>query len=102
MFREFRLLPGKAVLQLKHKEYPEAEFVGKPAVRIVVAVVFFMCNAWSILVARGGSLRFSGVSTSGWGLEVMSEYPFVAVDNAESGEKAFLFQASILFPGFLI
>ena len=46
---------------------------------------------------QGGSLRFSGVSTSGWGLEVMSEYPFVAADNAEGEEKAFLFQAGILF-----
>jgi hypothetical protein len=32
----------------------------------------------------------------------MSEYPFVAADNAEGEEKAFLFQAGILFPGFLI
>jgi hypothetical protein len=50
----------------------------------------------------GKSPLFSGVSTSGWGLAATSEYLFVAVDNAESGEKAFLFQASILFPGFLI
>jgi hypothetical protein len=45
----------------------------------------------------GGALRFSGVSTSGWGLAIMSEYPFVTADNAEGEEKAFFFQAGVLF-----
>ncbi|MDP6485781.1 MAG: hypothetical protein QGF30_01740 [Alphaproteobacteria bacterium] len=39
MFREFRLLPGKAVCG-RTREYFGAGLAGEPAVRIVVAVVF--------------------------------------------------------------